>query len=179
MKLFSFFGLLIVLSSFTNPFAFGDPYKGCCGAEPVEIKVGDANVFIPNVFTPNGDGINDVFKPFYDAQKIQISQVVISNADGKIVWKTDKFSPEQPTTAWSGRVGKDSTYTGRFTYTMVFSDKAGTTKVVGGSACSAICNPNVPISIADKSKCFFPMQYQKDSVNHQSPLFLEIECLKQ
>lgn len=177
MKLLLFAISVLFLSAFTL-LPEGDPYKGCCGAEPVLINIGDTKVFIPNVFTPNGDGINDIFKPFYDQKKLTVKQITINNAEGKLIWKTEVFNPELSYTAWHGEVSKDSTYTGLFNYTFVFSDNAGISKVVGGTACSAVCNPNVPITIADKNKCFFPMQYQKDTLIKESPLYLEIDCLK-
>jgi gliding motility-associated-like protein len=157
MKLILFSYFLLLLNIFDPQPKGTDPYKGCCGAEPVLINIGDTKVFVPNVFTPNGDGINDVFKPFYNPNKIKIEQISITNAEGKFVWKTEVFNPELSYTAWNGQVSKDSTYTGLFNYTVIFSDKAGVSKVVGGSACSAVCNPKIPITIEDKSKCFFPM----------------------
>ena len=96
MKYLFFFSMLLLMSSFMMPIEGVDPYKGCCGAEPVLIKIGDNKIFVPNVFTPNGDGINDVFKPFYDPEKIKIEQIIIANADGKPIWKTEKFDPTVP-----------------------------------------------------------------------------------
>jgi hypothetical protein len=181
MKLILFSYFLFLLNIFDPTPKGTDPYKGCCGAEPVLIKVGDTKIFVPNVFTPNDDGINDVFKPFYDQKKLSIQQIIISNAEGKMIWETNKFDPNIPITAWAGKISKDSTYTGLFNYTMIFSDKAGASKVFGGSACSVVCNPKIPITIADKNKCFFPMQYEssKDTLIKESPLYLEIDCLKQ
>jgi gliding motility-associated-like protein len=172
--------MLIGMSSFMSFTEGNDPYKSCCGAEPVLIKVGGTKVFVPNVFTPNGDGLNDVFKPFYDQKKLKIQQITISNAEGKTVWTTKNFNPEKSNTAWSGWVNKDSTYTGLFNYSIVLADEKGAVTAFGGSACSAVCNPKIPISIPDKNKCFFPIQYYKDSLIKETSVFLELEsdCLK-
>jgi large repetitive protein len=51
---------------------------------------------IPNVFTPNGDGINDVF--YVAGKGIKSSSCEIYNRWGELIYKWDK-----PTSGWSGR----------------------------------------------------------------------------
>jgi len=36
-------------------------YEACCGLQPVDFKHSNGSIYMPNVFTPNGDGINDVW----------------------------------------------------------------------------------------------------------------------
>jgi gliding motility-associated-like protein len=52
---------------------------------------------LPNVFTPNGDGINDVFKSF-NPGGVQRVDMKIYNRGGKLVYKT-----EDPDINWDGR----------------------------------------------------------------------------
>jgi hypothetical protein len=50
-------------------------YATCCGAEPVEITVDTVyKLYVPNSFTPNGDGVNDIFVPNYtgDIRNMQV-----------------------------------------------------------------------------------------------------------
>jgi len=52
----------------------------------------DLTLFIPNSFTPNGDLINDIFKPVADPSKVKDYQMVIFNEWGELVFETDNIS---------------------------------------------------------------------------------------
>lgn len=54
-----------------------DPYEGCCGTSPVVFTAGNAKLYLPNAFTPNDDGINDVFFPNFNdkVSKIELLSV--------------------------------------------------------------------------------------------------------
>ena len=155
----------------------GDPYEGCCGSKAIETTFGKSLIYIPNIFTPNSDGLNDTFRPFYDESKLKVTDFQILSNEEKVIWENKSFSPEKPFDGWLGMISKDSTYTGLFKYNMTFTDNTGANKVITGSACSVICKEKIAVNIKDKNQCFFPMQYQKDSVNHFSPIFLEVDCL--
>jgi gliding motility-associated-like protein len=67
---------------------------------------------LPNVFTPNGDGINDVFKSFNPGRVTRVD-MKIYNRWGKLVYKT-----EDPDINWDGRDidSKRFVATGVYTY---------------------------------------------------------------
>lgn len=61
----------------------------------------NCQVFAPNVFTPNGDGLNDQFRPVFDCKTITVSNYSLSifNRWGqKVFYTTDKNKP------WDGKV---------------------------------------------------------------------------
>ncbi|MFN3916511.1 MAG: gliding motility-associated C-terminal domain-containing protein [Flavobacteriales bacterium] len=59
-------------------------------------------ISIPNVFTPNGDGINDVFK--INAEGIESLRVYIYNSRGALVYEYDNMNG-----SWNGQInGKPS-----------------------------------------------------------------------
>jgi len=65
---------------------------------------GELNVYIPNAFTPNFDGYNDVFKPVINGPELEYYNLVIMDRNGKEVFQAD-----EPTRVWNGTV-KGSDY---------------------------------------------------------------------
>ena len=46
--------------------------------------------WFPNAFSPNGDGINDLFTPVLLSDSIIIEQMIVFNTYGEILFKGDK-----------------------------------------------------------------------------------------
>lgn len=65
--------------------------------EDSEIKEEKTEVSIPNVFTPNNDGQNDLYHISYSGEMKDVS-VVIFNSKGEVVYKTT-----DPNFNWNGR----------------------------------------------------------------------------
>ncbi|MDZ4750146.1 MAG: PKD domain-containing protein [Flavobacteriales bacterium] len=79
--------------------------NGCTQGGTIDVFVHDfmASVYIPNAFTPNNDGINDVFK----AEGIDLSEfeMTIWNRWGDEVFKSNTIDQ-----AWTGNVKNTGTY---------------------------------------------------------------------
>lgn len=77
-------------------------FAGCIGYDTVFIKVyaGPA-YYIPNAFTPNGDGLNDVFRPI-PAGIARTQYFRIFNRFGEVIFETNQFMK-----------GWDGTYKGK------------------------------------------------------------------
>lgn len=92
---------------------------GCSDTLCKTVTVGCAEgvVFIPNTFTPNGDGLNDVFKIVTLPQCIKKYSISIFNSWGQKIYTSDKFEE-----GWDGTVkGKpveDNVYAYILEYTM-------------------------------------------------------------
>lgn len=82
--------------------------NGCIGVDAIFIEVDkNRNVFIPNIFTPEGDGINDFFKPFIGPGVVQINFFQVYDRWGELVHQANGFVPSNDLTgndpnAWDG-----------------------------------------------------------------------------
>jgi gliding motility-associated-like protein len=61
-----------------------------------------AQVFIPNAFTPDGDGYNDIL--MVRGKGIHVNYFRIFNRWGELVFEKDNFAPNDPQFGWDGRV---------------------------------------------------------------------------
>lgn len=76
---------------------------GCQDSAFVTVKVlcDEKQLFLPNTFTPNGDGQNDVFYP-RGAGIEKIVSFKIFNRWGEVVFERTNFSPNDRSYAWDG-----------------------------------------------------------------------------
>jgi gliding motility-associated-like protein len=90
------------------------------GKIDVYVEDCDARIYIPNAFTPNGDYINDVFKPV--AQNIKDFHIWIYDRLGRLVFETKDINE-----GWDGRIKSAGTYekTDAFFYKIVFHGNSG------------------------------------------------------
>ena len=78
---------------------------GCKASDTINIKVicENSQVFIPNAFTPDGDGINDIFM-IRGSGPITIKYFRIFNRWGEVVFERNNFPPNNPSYGWDGKI---------------------------------------------------------------------------
>ncbi|RMG83739.1 MAG: hypothetical protein D6714_09230 [Bacteroidetes bacterium] len=78
--------------------------NGCSDKAKVIVRVQkDQNVYIPNGFSPNGDGTNDVFMIYSDGRTVtKIRSFLIFNRWGETVFEQYEFVPNDPAYGWDG-----------------------------------------------------------------------------
>ena len=76
---------------------------GCTSSDTITIHAlcTEGNLFVPNSFSPNGDGMNDVF---YIRGKglSNIRSIQIFNRWGQVVFARRDFAPNDPSAGWDG-----------------------------------------------------------------------------
>ncbi len=77
--------------------------NGCTVSDIIQVIVrSDVPVFIPNVFSPNGDGNNDLLYIFAGAGVDEVTRFQIYDRWGNQVFHAGPFQPNDPTYGWDG-----------------------------------------------------------------------------
>lgn len=79
--------------------------NGCRAEDRITIFVErNRRVFIPNAFSPNDDGINDIFTVFADPRQVrQVKSFLVFNRWGETMFELYNFLPNNPSFGWNGR----------------------------------------------------------------------------
>ncbi|MFM9950893.1 MAG: M43 family zinc metalloprotease [Saprospiraceae bacterium] len=78
--------------------------NGCEGMDSINLVVLPCKEpYVPNVFSPNGDGVNDWFYLQSSECPVHIRYLRIFDRWGELVFQRTDFSPNIPTLGWDGR----------------------------------------------------------------------------
>ena len=89
------------------------------------------NVFVPNVFSPNGDAVNDIFKPTSQDPGVSLNSFTIYNRWGEVMYN-EKGSTLNTMTGWDGEYGGVLTPPGVYVYTLDLEHPDGLQEVLIG-----------------------------------------------
>jgi large repetitive protein len=83
----------------------GTTAYGCSATDTISIKVfcQNSQVFVPNAFTPDGDGANDILMVRAKGVAI-IKSFRIFNRWGEVVFEQSNFTPNDPRYGWDGKI---------------------------------------------------------------------------
>ncbi|MCZ2101165.1 MAG: gliding motility-associated C-terminal domain-containing protein [Chitinophagales bacterium] len=173
-----------------TPNIISEKYEPCCSdASEVNFELTEGfNVYIPNVFTPNADGINDYFYPIYDTKWIggvNITYFVLYDSDDhskrRVIFHRDWFNPnnikDYAFDGYSQKEGNRKLWEGQFWYEIWISiPETGQIKLKG-SACSVVCDEESAI-FKGKKGCFYPAQVTDTFKGDNKKSHLEKDCFK-
>lgn len=86
---------------------------GCRGSDTVWIVPCKIRVFLPNAFSPDGDGSNEVFQPVWDDTFPVEYQLSVFNRWGQIIFQTNDYLK-----GWDGTFDGDNAPDGVYVYTV-------------------------------------------------------------
>lgn len=102
---------------------------GCVGRDTIQVwVVGQSSVFVPNAFTPNGDGRNDVLKPIGIGYR-NMNYFRVFNRWGQQVFYTTKFDD-----GWDGRNQGAQADIGTYFWVLSINDRFGNEEMLKGDA---------------------------------------------
>ena len=77
---------------------------GCEATESITVNIAkERDVFVPNIFSPNGDGLNDRLTIFGGPEVERIQMLQIFSRWGELVYERNNFLPNDPLIGWDGR----------------------------------------------------------------------------
>ena len=107
--------------------------NGCRATAEIQIiVVPTPRIFIPNTFSPNGDGYNDFFTLFANSGVESILEFTIYDRWGELLYQAHDFKPNLPESGWDGKFHEKEMPSGTFAYTIKVSLGDGTTKLFTG-----------------------------------------------
>lgn len=107
--------------------------NGCVAEDEVAIIVNKKRqIYIPNAFSPNGDGDNDILLIQGGKDVARIRQFRLFNRWGENVFAAQNFQPNDPIFGWDGKFGGQPLNNGVFVYFIEIDYIDGRTEILKG-----------------------------------------------
>ncbi|MCF8239396.1 MAG: gliding motility-associated C-terminal domain-containing protein [Saprospiraceae bacterium] len=90
---------------------------GCSDSDALEVIIKTrGNIFIPNSFTPNGDGINDVFSIYGNDQVVRVRNLAVYDRWGNALFSRADLKINDPSAGWDGTFREELMDPGVYVY---------------------------------------------------------------
>lgn len=96
---------------------------GCIATDSLRIRIFEQKVFAPNVFSPNGDQINDFFTLFGNVKEIRLLEIY--DRWGNRVFFKEHFEGNKAELGWNGRFQDENVLPGTFVYRALVAFEKG------------------------------------------------------
>lgn len=164
-----FFLLLLCLTIACNPEPDEAPpiniYEGCCGSTPFEFTSDVANIYIPNMVTVNGDGINDLFA-IYMNNVDRLENVEIRGHSDSLLFELSALDTQNEIDdlTWTPLTSTGTIYKGALHYQMTAIDTLGNSINIIGTSCSFTCDTTHAV-LDSYLGCSYATQYDGREYN--------------
>lgn len=158
------FPILCIIITYFSCGKKHDIQKNCCKQDHVYEIADSAVLFIPNIFTPNGNGINDIL--FIRSKNISSVTITILNKKDEEIYKsnslTEHWDGKHTGGKWSGQ-----TIEGHYSFTVDAVTTNGK-NIHAESDISVITDPS-KYCLKNLSNCAFDTQYSLGIFNSNGP----------
>ena len=87
---------------------------GCDSVRTLDLRVrGDVHLYVPNVFSPNDDGSNDLIQPFLSDLDVDVYRWQVFDR-----WGNQVFETRNPSESWDGTFRGKPCAAGVYAYTL-------------------------------------------------------------
>ncbi|MBK9270090.1 MAG: gliding motility-associated C-terminal domain-containing protein [Saprospiraceae bacterium] len=108
-------------------------HHGCTATASILIEIIKREVWVPNAFSPNGDGVNDGFYPVVTEDSYHlIRSMSIYDRWGALIFSKSNFPPNLPDEGWDGRFNGTPLMPGVYVYLIELEWKNGETQWLKG-----------------------------------------------
>lgn len=105
--------------------------KGCVNRDSITVAFdhNTSNIYVPNVFSPNGDGLHDCFKPYFqDIETINSYSLKIYSRWGEIVFQTNNIND-----CWNGNFKNEMAIQGVYIWQISMNNSCNGKSMLNGS----------------------------------------------
>jgi len=107
----------ITIDSIGQYLVLATSFENCQSADSVYILWAGKSFFIPNAFTPNGDGLNDVFGVIPRLDYVNRFHISIYNRWGQMIFNTSDLNQ-----GWDGTFKGEACQAGVYVYRIVYQN---------------------------------------------------------
>jgi gliding motility-associated-like protein len=105
-----------------------DNNRLCYSTDSVMMLECYIDFWMPNAFTPNGDGHNDLFRPVTIPEKVFNFRLMVYDK-----WGMKLFESQNPSVGWDGYIDGNPAQMGVYGYVILYNNPAGELKQARGS----------------------------------------------
>jgi len=107
--------------------------NGCTASDEIQILVADnTEVYAPNVFSPNNDGVNDRFTIYSNNETLTITKMAVFDRWGSLVFEANNVVPNEEDLGWNGQFNGKAAKSGMYIYMAEVEYLDGRTEVMKG-----------------------------------------------
>ena len=121
---------------YDNSGMYREFYRTREGCDSLHILILDirrrGTIYIPNVFTPNGDGINDKFTVFSSPEIKSVDRLLIFDRWGELLYEASNLPTNDPHSGWDGRFRSKDMNAAVFVYLVEWTDLEGEKRMERG-----------------------------------------------
>lgn len=90
---------------------------GCIDMDKIEVRVSrNIGIFTPNIFSPNGDGNNDYFRPEVNQSLAALKEMMIYDRWGNLVYSASSITDLSSWQGWDGMINGSDAISGVFVF---------------------------------------------------------------
>jgi gliding motility-associated-like protein len=107
--------------------------KGCSAVDSVALVPCIIDLLIPNAFTPNSDGLNDIFRPIFRGWEPSKYYMQVYSRWGQLIFESTAFQ-----IGWDGTVDGVMAPPGVYTYVISFEAPSYVTRIVSSPVTGSV-----------------------------------------